>query len=254
MIPNDVLYWTSSFTNNTDAPIKCRMLDQYNRIVVEHASEWMVRVVRLQCDLSLVPYFEGGTVCIIVGNALNIPIAIGTCYSYSSFIFRLSEALNPYGFTLTEDDDTIVTLTLTDTYNGELIGLTWTDIGKRMLGIPDRPLNMTLALRLSSLSGRLGVGRYSHHIMVQTNLPVASDRLGQKNLRILYDFDIPVQRQSIGAHVETPNERWCNMHTDIPLDQFEIDLYSVDKDTTLRALLLPVGGTITIKLQFYKKR
>lgn len=282
----EVKYWTRSITANTDTgELPARIIQSFDRSLLDKANEWVCAVERLSVNLNTVPFVAEGEQMYFYNVDINTAIPTTVIeiayplFSLVGLIEYLKEENESLLFTDYEfhlDRDGIVTIhnPVFDTLQFYMSsGLS------NILGFPQTSNVIGLnELEIVSTSPRFDCGDPLQGIQLLSNLPLVSDQVGQDRTNILTDFDAPQnlstsstfydvvdagttgpppawnfqQRQKI--HYFPPTRRYLNIISDAPINYLILDCLWVDPEGKVTPIILPIGGTFSIKLGFYKRK
>ena len=280
-VPNRVIYWSGHLQNINDDTQVAEITQRFSDIIIQNPSGWMVAVERFELNLNGVPFYDGGVANQLgltpKAGGLGMPlITLLPVYSLPELIESLNAQIANSGFAPAAG------LTFTLDKHG-YVRINWANFPQYTmqlsqqlavcLGLPQN-IDSGVAVSLRSSTPRFDAGDNLNHVVLRTNLPVVSDRIGQVFTKTLADFSAI---KSFGSNVSldgnndesgrgfgfsprqqmvyVPAEkRFVDMSSNAPIDQIEINAYYTDHQNRSRPILLPKGCGFSIKLGFYSKR
>ena len=296
MLPNKVLYWTGGVKGEKDAEIT----QLFQETIITRPTEWLVAVERCEISLNKIPWNPGGTVTIrrIADGVVRSVTNIRPSFSFVDFldIFETDTRADPFAqhmrIRMREDTMRMRIFTnqiypdgaghLPPAYNLfplhqiELSRSLADSIGCHTTLNANHPLYDPVLGVISLMYPRIDAGDQLSHIVLTTNLPVASDRLGQKKTKVLTDFSIGSASDSVMTKQPGLNDNWLsssvsysprarliyapsmkrfvNLRSEGPLQQFQVTAWWSDQENNLQKVPLDFGGQFTLKLGFYSIR
>lgn len=296
-LPKGVVYWTGHLRNSTEKEINASIHQIYDTPIIDNPSLYMVTVERAEISMNGIPFYLRGDpglddITITYDDtttlSMRLPVPV---YSLIELVQALNAMLashdpaeisrtkfiiNADG-SITWDWFQVVVINQPNTIPVELQGARYVmnESLSAILGLLSTPTVAETAVLLESSGPRFDAGDQLDHMFIITNLPVVSDRLGQRRLRVLADFkpssshttSIAITGAGVispdFAHsfsprqmmVYNPNERrYVTMNSNAPIDQVEMEGMYTDQDGNTHPIRLPKGCTFNLKVAFYLKK
>lgn len=297
MLPNNVLYWSGGFTADADDE-KAYIEQDFLNPILARASDYLVCVERCEINLNAISFYRSaGTFADTITlwdtqSSVLIPKGTATmpaCATFLDFLEKTEYTIQQLMLAAPANDPAAPEFRIDIDRNGYVrcrhrlwnrFKIIFGDNLARILGFSEIP-NLAAppggfvagTATFKSRYPRLDVGDELGHVVLTTNLPVVSDRVGQVKTNVIADFAISsvntmseaVQVADRGTStyshsprqrmIYVPNQRrFLNMNAASPVYRFGIRAHYVDADQVMRELPLPIGGIFNVKLGFYSIR
>ena len=283
MLPNKILYWSGNQYNSSDDNQVCRINQFFNEAIIRDPKNWLVTVERCELCLNAVPFYTNPLGALQLqptgGGLPSGNLTIPTVYSLTELIEEINSEIQSIVvaypdaanlvFKVDKHGYVIIDFDLFNNYD-ILLGQELSEV----LGFPETLPSIAGVTSRKSQTPRFDVGDRLNHIILKTNLPVVSDRIGQVFTKTLADFSVleafnssvSLDAQSINSgqgYSYSPRQqmsyvpstkRFVNLASDAPIDQIEITAHYTDHRNRSTEVYIPKGAGFSLKLGFYSRR
>lgn len=266
--------------------------ESYNDPILQKQSDYVCAVERMEINLNGVPFYDATNFPVVanreaitIRSRINPLLVEDTGIDTNAYsLSHLFEILNSYDFVDPNALDAFkITFSLTkDGFIVMVLGSGKNFTNLEVL-IPQR-LNQILGISTDvqvagfdaaqSSFPRVDCGDDLDHIVITSNLPTISDRVGNAKAQVLTDFAPPSNYSnslSFGADgqlvksgfstnlrqklIYTPTERrWLDLVGDFPLSNIIVEAYYQNQNEELKRIILPYGASFEIKIGFYLRQ
>lgn len=264
----EVIYYTKTFFNSSSASTIAEIEENFTTPLLTKANDYILAVERFEINLNGIPYYDGSA-----GELLTITIAaVDHTVLLSDTYYSLPDVINGINSLISGDIN----------FNGVLFNLdadgyvfiTYANFAINTITIPER-LNYILGLETDDVNAVTGywtsryprwdIGDQIDHIRLVSNLDLISDTVGQARTNIVTDVAVTssLSQSSDGSYSYsqrqklnyTPNERrFLNFAAPVPISRIRIFAEYVTPDGDNYYVMLPRGGSFSIKLGFYLRK
>lgn len=281
---------------NSRGSLEARLETTFNTPFIEKASDFIMAVERMEVSLNAIPFLDqrDGVPQEFVKirsrrvgeqNLIYQVYLPGSAFSLTHLLSMLSEEMDY----VDPSDGSEMTIIFTLSKEGFVVMHTGDKSFNDIQVEFSRRLNMILGIatadqlvfanpadyqyECASTYPRIDIGDDLQHIVIQSNLPVYTDAIGNERMPILTDFAYPVDMSSSLAYeqdylvksgwsivprdrlIYIPTEkRYLELNGDFPINNIQISGYYTTPDGDNKPIPLAFGGIFSIKLGFYLRQ